>query len=67
MKATLRTRNYLKFPLVKVIVKENAYKSLENVKIWIFVEKFGNEKSIFATQQRQDCLKHVPIGPEHHN
>ena len=33
MKATLRMRNYLKFPLVKVTVKKIAYKSLKNIKI----------------------------------
>ena len=42
-------------------------KALKTSKSEIFVEKFGNEKSIFTTQRRQDCLKHVPIGPEHHN
>ena len=32
MKGILRPRNYLKFPSVKVIVKEIAYKSLKNSK-----------------------------------
>ena len=34
MKDTLRLRNYLKFPSVKVIVKKIAYKSLKNVRIY---------------------------------
>ena len=32
MKGILRPRNYLKFPSVKVIAKEIAYKSLKNSK-----------------------------------
>ena len=41
--------------------------ALKTPKSELFVEKFGNEKSIFATQRRRECLKHAPIGPEHHN
>ena len=66
MEATLRTRNYLKFPLVKGVVKENAYKSLKNDKIWSFVEKSGHGKPIIGTQRLRECLKHVPIDPKHH-
>ena len=33
---TLRTRNYLKFPTVKAVVKEIAYKSLKNAKTYLF-------------------------------
>ena len=60
-------RNYLKFRFVNAIVKEIAYKSLKTGKIRHFFEKSSNEKSIFATQWCQKCLKHVPIGLEHHN
>ena len=68
MEATLRTRNYLtgKFPLVKGVVKENAYKSLKNDKIRRFVEKSGNGKPIIGTQRLQECLKYVPIDSKHH-
>ena len=58
MEATLRTRNYLKFPLVKGVVKENAYKSLKNDKIWRFVEKPGHGKPITGAQRLRECFKY---------
>ena len=47
MKGILRPRNYLKFPSVKVIVKEIAYKSLKNSKKGYFwpISEDGQSKS----------------------
>ena len=42
-------RNYIKFPLVKVLVRENPLKSLKSSKSTGFVEKSCNEKSIFVS------------------
>ena len=69
MKGTLRPCSYLNFPLVKVTVKEIAYKfkSLKNPKSTGLVEKSGDEISIFVTQRYRKCIKNVPIGPEHLN
>ena len=36
MEATLRMRHYIKFSLVKAIVKENRYKTPEIVQIYIY-------------------------------
>ena len=44
MKDILRPRNYLKFPSVKVIVNEIAYKNLKNA-------KKGDFKAIFEDGQ----------------
>ena len=44
-KGTLRPRNYLKFPSVKVIVKEIAYKSLKKAKKGAFNSIFENNQS----------------------
>ena len=39
MKANLRLRNYLKFPVVKLIVSQIAYKSLKTAKMPILSKK----------------------------
>ena len=65
MKANLRLRNYLKFPVVKLIVSQIAYKSLKTAKMPILSKKlvtYDMEKPILALQQYGKCLKYVSMG-----
>ena len=54
--ATLRMRNYLKFPFVKATVKEIAYKSRKNCKIRHFFSKNQAMKNQFL---RPNGVKNV--------
>ena len=49
MEATPQMRNYIKFPFVKALVRENPLKNLKSSESTGFVEKSCNEKSIFVT------------------
>ena len=44
---TLRARNYLDFPLIKGVVRQNAWKCIKNVKIWILL-KISQRKMNFC-------------------
>ena len=61
---SLRTRNYLDFPLVEASVKERAYKSFKNVKIRYFFSKNQAMKNQFLQFKG---VKHAPIDPKHRN
>ena len=60
MEATLRLRNYLKFHLVKILVKENAYENPKIVKISRFCTEVLQQKINFCDptvlQLSQTCL-----------
>ena len=66
MKGNLRLRNYLKFLVVKLIVSQIDYTSLEMTKKTPILSKtfatYDMEKPILALQQCGKCLKHVSMG-----
>ena len=58
MKGTPRARNYFDFPLVKALVKENAYKGFKNVKDLRFLSRNCAMKSqILQSKDRSETSK----------